>query len=266
MLRAQQIDAALTGDAFDPTPELFAAAARLTDDEVLRQTAADIGVAVGPADVEAELVAELAPELGEGPLDADGRALYEERARQYVDLRRLSLAQLERLAEGEVLRAKTTAELARSIADPQPQLRLLALAFAGVRSAEAAAADVAGGVAIEEAARRYAVDGAVVDLGWLPREALPPAASDLLWELPERELSPPFLQENQAVVLYVVAAREESRPLDAGVRQVLEERAFEAWLTAARNAQEIELRLDNDTLEWALAELEETPAVIPGGP
>ncbi len=265
VLRAEQIDAALAGTPFDATLEAFDAAARLTDSEALRQTAHELGVAVSAEAIEAELVAQLAPELGSGGLDDAGRSLFEERRRQYADLRRLSFAQLDRLVEGELLRRYAAQALGRDIPDPQPQARLHALVVGDLESAERARSDAMRGVSFEELARRYAVDGAAVDLGWLPYGALPPAAAELLWELRELELSPPFLQENQAIVLYVVSAREASRELDAAVRQALEERALESWLRSARDSLEIEARLDSETLAWALEQLEQTPAVRPAG-
>ncbi len=265
VLRAEQIDAALSGAPFDETLETFEAAARLTDYEVLRQTAGELGVAVSAEEIEAELAGQLAPELGPGGLDAAGRALFEERRRQYADLRRLSFVQLDRLAEGEILRRKAAQSLGRDLPDPQPQARLHALPVASVESAEGVRSEAVRGVAFEELARRHAVGGAALDLGWLPYDALPPAAAELLWSLPALELSPPFLQENQAIVLYVVSARDASRELDPGVRQVLEERALESWLDSTRAAQEIELQLDEETLAWVIEQLAQTPAVGPGG-
>ena len=72
------------------------------------------------------------------------------------------------------------------------------------------------------------------------------------------------MQENQAIVLYVISARDAARELDAGVRLVLEERALESWLRVTRDAQEIELRLDSETLAWVVEQLAQTPAVGPG--
>ena len=264
VLRAEQIDAALAGVPFDETLETFDAAARLTDDETLRQTAHELGVGVSGEEVEAELIAQLAPELDPTALDDAGRALFEERRRQYADLRRLSFAQLDRIAEGELLRRKAARELGRGIPDPQPQVRLHVLGVADLETAERVRQLALEGVAFEELARRFASDGGAVDLGWLPYDALPSAAAELLWTLPTLELSPPFLQENQAIVLYVVSARDPARELDAGVRLVLEERALESWLGVTHDAQEIELRLGSDTLAWVLEQLAQTPAVGPG--
>ncbi len=264
VLRAEQIDAALAGVPFDETLETFDAAARLTDDEVLRQTAHELGVEVSREEIDAELVAQLAPELDSDALDDTGRALFEERRRQYVDLRRLSFEQLDRIVEGELLRREASRELGRGVPDPQPQVRLHVLGVADLETAERVRRLASEGVAFEELARRFASGGAAVDLGWLPYDALPPVAAELLWGLPTLEFSPPFLQENQAIVLYVISARDAARELDAGVRLVLEERALESWLRVTRDAQEIGLRLDSDTLAWVIEQLAQTPAVGPG--
>ena len=264
VLRAEQIDAALAGVPFDETLEMFDAAARLTDDEVLRQTADELGVEVSREEIDAELVAQLAPELDPDALDDAGRALFEERRRQYVDLRRLSFEQLDRIVEGELLRREAARELGRGVPDPQPQVRLHVLGVPDVETAERVRRLASEGVAFEELARRFASGGGAVDLGWLPYDALPPVAAELLWGLPTLEFSPPFLQENQAIVLYVISARDAARELDAGVRLVLEGRALESWLRVTRDAQEIELRLDSDTLAWVIEQLAQTPAVGPG--
>ncbi len=262
VLRAQQIDAALSRAPFDPTLEIFDAAARLTDDEVLRQTAGALGVAVDEADIDAELIAELAPDLDSSGLDEAARAQFEERKRQYIDLRRLSIPQLERLAEGELLRRRTARALGRQIPDPQPQVHLHVLTVPDIPTAERVRSEAAGGVVFEEIVRRHSIGGPS-DLGWLPYGALPPAA-DLLWSLPPLEMSPPFQQEDQAIVLYVVSGRDPSRDLDAVVRQLLEERALESWLRTTRAAQQIELQLDSETLTWVSQQLERTRAVAPG--
>ncbi len=263
VLRAQQIDAALSRAPFDSTLEVFDAAARLTGDEVLRQTAGAIGVTVDEADIEAELIAELAPHLDSSDLDEAERAQFEERKRQYVDLRRLSIAQLERLAEGELLRRKTAHALGRQIPDPQPQVHLHVLAVPDIQTAERVRSEALGGVAFEEIVRRHSRAGPS-DLGWLPYGALPPAAADLLWSLPLFEMSPPFRQEDQALVLYVISGRDPSRELDPVVRQLLEERALESWLRTTGDAQQIELQLDSETLTWVSEQLERTRAVAPG--
>ncbi len=263
VLRAQQIDASLSRAPFDPTLEVFDAAARLTDDEVLRQTAGALGVVVDEADIEAELIAELAPDLDPSDLNEAERAQFEERRRQYVDLRRLSISQLERLAEGELLRRGTAQALGRQTPGPQPQVHLHVLTVPDIPTAERVRSEAAAGVVFEEIVRRHSIGGPS-DLGWLPYGALPPAAADLLWSLPPLEMSPPFQQEDQAIVLYVVSARDPSRELDPVVRQLLEERALASWLRTTRAAQQIELQLDSETLTWVSQQLERTRAVTPG--
>ncbi len=257
VLRANRIDAALTGAPFDAQAQTFEAAARLVDDETLRQAAPLIGVAVSGAEVAAELAAQLAPGL-----DA---ASAEEALRQYAGARRLSAALVESLAEGELLRRKATQALGREIPDPQPQARVHSLVLPDLAAADLVRADAQRGVSFEEIVRRYSLDPSAADLGWLPYGALPPAAADALGRLPLDELSPPFLREDGAAVVYVVSARDDASPLDAAARELLEEAAFDAWLREARAAQEIELRLDSALLEWTAAQLAQTRLPPLGG-
>lgn len=250
VLRANQIDAALTGAPFDAQAQTFETAARLVDDETLRQAAPRIGVAVSGAEVAAELAAQLAPGL-----DA---ASAEETLRQYAGARRLSAALVESLAEGELLRREAAQALGREIPDPQPQARVHSLVLPDPAAADLVRADAEQGVPFEEIARRYSLDPSAADLGWLPYGALPPAAADAVRRLPIGELSPPFLREDGATVIYVVSARAAARPLDAVGRELLQDAAFDAWLRDARAAQEIELRLDSSLLEWTAAQLAQT--------
>ena len=257
VLRANRIDAALTGAPFDAQAQTFEAAARLVDDETLRQAAPLIGVEVSGAEVAAELAAQLAPGL-----DA---ASAEEALRQYAGARRLSAALVESLAEGELLRRKATQALGREIPDPQPQARVHSLVLPDLAAADLVRADAQRGVSFEEIVRRYSLDPSAADLGWLPYGALPPAAADALGRLPPGELSPPFLRGDGAAVVYVVSARDAARPLDAAARELLEEAAFDAWLRESRAAQEIELRLDSALLEWTAAQLAQTRLPPLGG-
>lgn len=257
ILRANRIDAALTGAPFDAQAQTFEVAARLVDDETLRQAAPRIGVEVSSAEVAAELAAQLAPGL-----DA---ASAEEALRQYAGARRLSAALVESLAEGELLRRKATQALGRAIPDPQPQARVHSLVLPDLAAADLVRVDAQRGVSFEEVVRRYSLDPSAADLGWLPYGALPPAAADALGRLPPGELSPPFLREDGAAVVYVVSARDDARPLDAAARELLEEAAFDAWLREARAAQEIELRLDSALLEWTAAQLAQTRLPPLGG-
>ena len=265
VLRANQIDALLQRQRFEPGTQAFDTAGLLIDNEVLRQAAGTLGVAVSEAEIERELAAQLAPQLDAADLDASARAELAEAKRQYADLRRLDVAELERLAEGELLRRKARQTLGRSIVDPQPQVRLHSIVVADVETAARIQGEAALGVPFEELARRYSLDPASGDLGWLPYAALPPAAADLLWGLPASELSPPFRRGDGAIAVYVVSGREPSLPLDPVARLLLEEAEFESWLGQTRAAQDIELRLDSETLEWVAGQLEQTRSVAPRG-
>ncbi len=263
VLRANQIDALLQRQRFDPGTQAFDTAGLLIDNEVLRQTAATLGVAVSESEIERELAAQLTPRLDAADLDASARAELAEAKRQYADLRRLDVAELEKLAEGELLRRKVTETLGRSIVDPQPQIRLHSIVVADVETATRIQGEAVQGVPFEELARRYSLDPASGDLGWLPYAALPPAAADLLWNLPAAELSPPFQRGDGAIVVYVISGRDPSLSLDSVARQLLEEAEFESWLGQTRAAQDIELRLDSETLEWVADQLEQTRSVAP---
>jgi len=265
VLRANQIDALLQRQRFDPGTQAFDTAWLLIDNEVLRQTAGTLGVTVNDSEVERELAAQLTPQLDAANLDVSARADLAEAKRQYADLRRLDVAELEMLAEGELLRRKVTETLGRSIVDPQPQLRLHSIVVADVETAARIQSEAVQGVPFEELARRYSLDPASGDLGWLPYTALPPAAADLLWNLPASELSPPFQRSDGAIVIYVISGRDPSLPLDPVARQLLEEAEFESWLWETRAAQDIELRLDSETLEWVADQLEQTRSVAPQG-
>ena len=263
VLRANQIDASLARVPFDARAQAFDTATLLIENEVLRQTADTLGVAVSEEEVERELAEQLAPQLDASTLDSTARAELAEAKRQYADLRRLDVDELERLAEGELLRLKATEALGRSIPDPQPQIRLHSIVVADVETAVRIESEAALGVPFEELVRRYSFEPAAGDLGWLPYDALPPAAADLLWGLPPLEFAPPFQREDGAVVVYVVSARDPSRALDPVARQLVEEVAFESWLGETLAAQEIELRLDSQTLEWVAEQLALTPSLGP---
>ena len=265
VLRANQIDALLQRQRFDPTTQAFDTAALLIDNEVLRQTAGVLGVAVSDTEIERELAAQLAPQLDAVDLDGSARTELAEAKRQYADLRRLSIAELERLVEGELLRRKATEELGRSVADPQPQIRLHSIVVADVETANRVRNEAAQGVPFEQLVRRYSLDPASGDLGWLPYGALPSAAADVLWDLPPLEFAPPFQRTDGAVVVYVVSRRDPSRALDAVARQLLEEAAFESWLGQVRAEQDIELQLGSDTLDWVADQLEQTRSLVPQG-
>lgn len=263
VLRANQIDAALRRERFDAATQAFDTAALLIDNEVLRQTAGTLGVAASDAEIERELAAQLAPRLDAADLDGPARTELAEAKRQYADLRRLSIAELERLAEGDLLRRKVTEEIGRSIADPQPQVRLHSIVVADVETAARVRSRAAAGVPFEELARRYSLEPASGDLGWLPYGALPPAAADLLWALPPLEFAPPFQRADGAVVVYVVSGRDPSRVLDPVARQLLEEAVFGSWLGETRTEQAIELQLDSETLDWVADQLEQTRSLVP---
>ena len=265
VLRANQIDALLQRQRFDPTTQAFDTAALLIDNEVLRQTAGTLGLATSGEEVERELAAQLTPQLEDADLDGSARTELAEAKRQYADLRRLSIAELERLAEGDLLRRKVTGELGRSIADPQPQVRLHSIVVADVETATRVRSQATAGVPFEELARRYSLEPASSDLGWLPYGALPPAAADLLWSLPPLEFAPPFQRVDGAVVVYVISGRDPSRALDPVARQLLEEAAFESWLGQTRTEQDIELQLDSETLDWVADQLEQTRSLVPQG-
>ena len=233
------------------------------DDEVLRQTTGELAIEVSEADIRQELAAQLAPHLDPSNLDEVAEAQLDELKRQYVDLRRLSLPQLEMLAEGEVLRRRAAEALGRDLLDPQPQIRLHSLVLPDATTAARAESDALQGVPFEELARRYSLEPASGDLGWLPYDALPPAAAELIWNLPLLEFSPPFQREDLAIVIYVVSAQDPSRLLDIVARQLLEERTFESWLRTTRAEQEIELQLDSETLAWVIEQLTQTPDLQP---
>ncbi len=263
VLRANQIDASLARVPFDTGAQAFDTATLLIENEVLRQTADTLGVAVSEEEVERELAEQLAPQLDASALDATARAELAEAKRQYADLRRLDVDELERLAEGELLRLKAIGALGRSIPDLQPQIRLHSIVVVDVETAAQIESEAALGVPFEELVRRYSFEPAAGDLGWLPYGALPPAAADLLWDLPPLEFAPPFQREDGAVVVYVVSARDPSRALDSVARQLVEEVAFESWLGETLAAQEVELRLDSETLEWVAEQLAQTPSLGP---
>lgn len=111
VLRADQIDAGLTRDEFDPAIKIFETAARLTDDEILRQVAHVVGVTVLPQEIHAELVEQLAPNIDVDVWSELDRERYAEIERQYLDLRRLTSKELEQRAEGQILRRKIAVSL-----------------------------------------------------------------------------------------------------------------------------------------------------------
>ena len=265
VLRANQIDASIERLPFDPGTQIFDTAHLLIDNEVLRQTAGTLGVGVSEAEVDRELAAQLLPQLDASDLDASARAELAEAKRQYADLRRLDAAELEGLAEGELLRRKAAEALGRSIPDPLPQIRLHSIVVADIETAVRVRSEAAGGAPFEELARRYSLEPASGDLGWLPYGALPPAAAELLWSLPLLELAPPFQRGDGAVVVYVVSTRDPSLALDTTVRNLLEEAAFTSWLDETRSAQDVELQLGSETLTWVIDQLQRTRSPAPQG-
>jgi hypothetical protein len=265
LLRANQIDASIANQPFDVSRELFTMTNRLTDNEVLRQNARDQGFEVSDADIEAELFRQLAPNL-RGPLDEPTtQAQFDERLRQYLGLRRLSQGQLYAFVEGEMLRKRVMDIVRDELEDPQPQLHLHSLTVPDLATAEQARLAAQAGTSFEHLAQRYGVSRSALDLGWLPYDALPPGAADLLWNLAPFDLSPPYSSgQSDLVVLYVVSGREASRPLDDVSHEILVERGFEEAMDELRAEQDIELRVNSELAQWVSEELAKTRAPGPG--
>ena len=258
MLRAERIDASLEGGRFDLGSRAFGVAAELTEDEVLRQQAHLFGGLPQDDVIDIGIRALLVATEPGGDQAAIGESEINELLRRYLDQRRLSEASFRNQTASAILRSQATAILRSTVPSVQPQIHVHRILTADQDSANLVLQLAEAGTPFEQLATAYSLADDDGDLGWLPYDALPEHVADYLWGVEPLVTSFPIDEPSGAFALYVVSGRDTSRAVDPEHLPLIEQRAFEAWMSASLAEQEIDVRLDSSMLDWLAQEMAKT--------
>ena len=258
MLRAEKIDASLEGRRFDLGSRAFGVAAELTEDEVLRQQADLFGGLPEDDVIDIRIRALLVATEPGGNQTAIGESEINELLRRYLDQRRLSEASFRNQTAAAIVRSQATAILGSTLPSVQPQIHVYRILTADRDSADLVLQRAEAGTPFEQLATAYSLADDDGDLGWLPYDALPEHVADYLWSVEPLVTSLPIEEPSGAFALYVVSGRDTSRAVDPEHVPLIEQRAFEAWMSASLAEQEIDVRLDSSMLDWLAQEMAKT--------
>jgi parvulin-like peptidyl-prolyl isomerase len=257
-LRTEKIEASLEGRLFDLGSRAFGLAAELTENEVLRQQADLFGGLPASDVIDIRIRALLTGTAPAGNQAAIGESEINELLRGYLDQRRLSEASFRNQAAAAILRSQATAILGSTLPSVQPQIHVHRILTADWNSANLVLQRAEAGAPFEQLAAAYSLADDDGDLGWLPYDALPEHVADYLWSVEPLVTSLPIEEPSGEFALYVVSGRDSSRVVDPEHMPFIEDRAFEAWMSASLAEQEIEVRFDSSMLDWLAQEMAKT--------
>ena len=255
ILRAEKRETARQGLSFDLSSRAFEVAGKLTEDEVLRQQAHEFGGAPTADAVNVRIRRLILPSEPDGSLLDVSEAEFEELLREHLNRSGLTQEVFRNQAAGDVIRSQAKAILSASIPSIQPQIHVHRILATDATSADFVFKQAEAGVSFERLAEAYSLSNDNGDLGWLPYDVLPTHIADYLWNVEPLKLSLPVEEPTGTMALYVVSARDFARPVKPVHIPIIEQRMFDSWMTSSLDAQEIDVQIDSDMLEWLATEM-----------
>lgn len=237
------------GQALHPTAALNLAVSLIQQEEIVRQQATTLDVAVTPE----ELDGEIASRLGVSPGDREAltAAYQQEQIRVH-----LSEREFRQMVEAQLLERKVRAKLTEQVPPTADQARVRLILVPTQADAQAVLKRLEQGEEFAALARELSQDDLSKDaggeIGWIPRGLVGDAFDQAVFALNAGQRSGPIVVGPQAV--YIVEAEEKAsgRELTPEQRAALGDRAFARWLTENSATVGVVTRLDSQKVNWVL--------------
>ncbi len=267
LLRVFQREAEATGGTMNLGMLPFQVVNTLAENELMRQGAARENLTVTPQEVDDEVRLRIL-----GPLDPEAETTQEELDLEFKERYRTYLSVIQ-LSEDEhrdiVLLDLYRGALQRTLGDRLPQqlphAHLYKISVETEEEADEVRTEFARGAVLADLVEKYDGDAEAIrkegEVGWTPI-GLNPQLDPLIFEiLAVGELSEPLPELNPntnelALVMYLVAAREDERDLAETDRGTLERLALAEWLAVERELSGVENRFDSSQYEWVIKQLQ----------
>ena len=256
-VRVLQRGVEATGIALDLGTQPFQTLNALVENELIRQMAPQLGIAVGTQEVDSEIRARLL-----GDIEAEDPAAleteFQERLRQYLNLVQLSEKEYRDRVMLDLLREQAREVVGRDVPPIQPQIHLFQITLENEERLEQVQTLSEEGTPFEELLQEYEVNEASKENGgevaWLPRGLLG-EQGDTLFDLEVGELSEPGLNEDGTFVLFIVKEKAEAREVQEEHLTQLKQSALEDWINETRQEQDVDTTFGSEQYDWLVKQL-----------
>ena len=275
------------GGQFELGTSLFEALQVIQDNEIAFKLAPRLGISVTPdeVDLEVEFLLQMNPRDIEERETEQYQATLAERKRQFLNNVGLSEEVYWEFVRKEVFKNKVRAAIATDVPRIVPHVRLyeIRLPETGDQDLQRVIRTIEGGAPVDEVAKAYSVDPAVVrtggEVGWFP-EDVHPTLDRMLFGVDEDgerllafgEPSPPQLDsETRQIVVYVVTEGSEAREVTDDHFEILADNALTNFLNDHRREFDLYMELNDRIYAWvnrqvAIASIRPTPTPEQGIP
>ncbi len=264
-LRVLQRGAEATGQPLDMSTLPFNILNTLVEDEIISQKAAQLGIAVGTDEVDAEVRTRF---LG-ATTETDPKVLetdLKERLRQYLNFVQLSDEEFQKQVRAVLLRVKAREAVGREVPPIQPQVHLYQITVANEETLKKVQGLAEAGTPFAELVKQYEVNeqakGREGEVGWFTRGVLGPS-NDKIFDLKEGKLSDPGQQENGNFVLLTVKERAAAREVERAQLDKLKSDALTEWINTQRKEQEVNTNFSSAQYDWVVKQLGASARAVP---
>jgi hypothetical protein len=240
------------GTSTDAATVAYQVLERIEDNEVIAQSASDLGVTVTPEEISADIDQDLSAAIGGNttPTTEEMDELYA----QFLEGMKISDEDYREIVAAELLREKVTDYIDENeVPHEAEQVYLHIIPMDDEELAGNVTAMLRGGGNFTEAAAEYSVVPEIAaaggDVGWLPR-GMYPELDDVIFSLEVGNVTGP-LPVGQQYYIAMVSDTAESMLVPDEYRDVLVNAGFAGWLEEHKDAFIIEQYLDADMIMWA---------------
>jgi len=229
--------------------------ARVEEDELVRQGAEKLGVAV-TADEVTQKIRDLLMPSAEGSDGEQPEMAFDDTYEQWLDLIKLADEEYRQIVETSLLRQKIAERLKESeVPKEGEQVLLHAIVVGSEGEALEVVTRIEGGDDFADLATELSLgEGSKENggnQGWVPRGISYPELDEVAFALEVEVVSDPILV-GQSYYVIKVSEKAQNRTIDDEHRNILLSVEFEKWLVAEREASTIEEYLDQDKIDWAV--------------
>jgi len=238
----------------------------LAYEEIIKQTAVELGLEVPPQDIDDELHYLVATDSSGNTTQSLTDAQFKELYRQKLDETGFSDAEYREIIRIQLLTYYLEQYMAQNLPSVFEQVYLNVIVVANSADAESAKASIEGGESFADVAREVSLDVQTREsgggYGWVPQGILP--YDSTIFELDIGEVSDPVATNPDSpssgqYVLFMVSEIDPERETDESTKQTIVSNLFDAWLVDKAQYYDIEVVYDfNNTekqawVEWQLA-------------